>query len=129
MDMETSKDILAVDDNDTILSLIAEVARLNGYQLRTAHSAKEFFDAYQAKTPALMMIDIVMPDMDGLEMIQKLAAADCRVPLVIMSGYDYIDDQGIRLLTKRLNLVKFLRKPFEVDELMELFTDTLQAAH
>jgi len=124
-----SKDILAVDDNEVILSLITEVAKLNGYQLRSAHNAEEFFAAYGEQEPALMMIDIVMPDMDGLEMIQKLAAKNSQVPLVIMSGYEYVDDQGIKLLAKRLNLVKFLRKPFEIDELMELFTNTLEAAH
>jgi DNA-binding NtrC family response regulator len=129
MDMETSRDILAVDDNEIILSLIAEVARVNGYKLRTAHSAAEFFAEYQARKPALMMIDIVMPDMDGLEMIQKLAEDNCQTPLVIMSGYEYVDETGIKLLTKRLNLVKFLRKPFEIEELMELFANALEAAH
>jgi len=129
MDMRTSNDILAVDDNEVILSLIAEVAKLNGYQMRSAHTAEEFFAAYEEREPALMMIDIVMPDMDGLEMIQKLAEKNSQVPLVIMSGYEYVDDQGIKLLAKRLKLVKFLRKPFEIEELMELFANTLESAH
>lgn len=129
MDMRTKNDILAVDDNEVILSLIAEVAKLNGYHMRSAHSAEEFFAAYEEQEPALMMIDIVMPDMDGLEMIQKLAEKNSQVPLVIMSGYEYVDDQGIKLLAKRLKLVKFLRKPFEINELMELFANTLESAH
>lgn len=129
MDMRTNNDILAVDDNEVILSLIAEVAKLNGYHFRSARSAEQFFAAYEEREPALMMIDIVMPDMDGLEMIQKLAEKNSQVPLVIMSGYEYVDDQGIKLLAKRLNLVKFLRKPFEIEELMELFANTLEAAH
>jgi CheY-like chemotaxis protein len=129
MDMETANDILAVDDNEVILSLISEVAQVNGYHLRTAHNAEEFFTAYKQKKPALMMIDVVMPDMDGLEVIQRLAADNCQVPLVIMSGYEYVDDQGIKLLTKKLNLVSFLRKPFDVAELMELFTSSVEHAH
>ena len=129
MDMETANDILAVDDNEVILSLISEVAKVNGYDLRTAHNAEEFFASYEKKKPALMMIDIVMPDMDGLEMIQRLAADDCQIPLVIMSGYEYVDDQGIKLLAKKLNLVSFLRKPFDIAELMELFSNTMEHAH
>lgn len=129
MDMVINRDILAVDDNENILSLIEDVANINGYKIRKAHNAAEFFAAFEEREPALMMIDIVMPDMDGLEVIQKLAATKTRVPLVIMSGYEYVDDQGIRLLAKRLNLVRFLRKPFEVSDLMELFSSALETAH
>ena len=129
MDMRTNNDILAVDDNEVILSLIAEVAKLNGYHFRSARSAEQFFAAYEEREPALMMIDIVMPDMDGLEMIQRLAADDCQIPLVIMSGYEYVDDQGIKLLAKKLNLISFLRKPFDIAELMELFSNTMEHAH
>lgn len=129
MDMKAANDILVVDDNEMILSLISEVATVNGYRVRIAHNAEEFFAAYAQKKPALMMIDIVMPDMDGLEMIQRLAADNCQIPLVIMSGYEYVDDQGIKLLAKKLNLLSFLRKPFDITELMELFTSTVEPAH
>lgn len=129
MDMDTRKDILVVDDNENILKLITEVAHTSGIQVRTASNAEDFFNAYTDKTPGLMMLDIVMPDMDGLEMVQKLTALNSRVPLVIMSGYNYVDDQGIKLLTKQLNLIKFLHKPFDVQELIELFSSTVDTAH
>ncbi|MBD3669697.1 MAG: response regulator [Gammaproteobacteria bacterium] len=124
-----ANDILVVDDNDTILTLVTEVARNSGYSVRTARNAQEFFDAFDEHKPALMLVDIVMPDMDGLELIQKLSEISCKIPLVIMSGYNYVDDKGAKLLTKNLNFTRFLHKPFDVDELEQLFRDSLQAAH
>ncbi|MBD3610213.1 MAG: response regulator [Gammaproteobacteria bacterium] len=122
-------DILVVDDNEMILSLVEEVAELHGYDVRATNNAHDFFSAYDKQEPDIMLVDVVMPEMDGLEVIRRLVQMNSKTPLIIMSGYDYVDSNGISLLAQNLNLLGFLKKPFDVDELIEIMSGSLNQVH
>ncbi|MDH5183804.1 MAG: response regulator [Gammaproteobacteria bacterium] len=119
-------EILLVDDDEGTRSLFSEIAALAGYQIHTASSGAEFFQLYAQRQPDLLILDLVMPNMDGLELMRKLLALDCQLPLLVISGYDYINEDGLELLSHGLNFKGFIKKPFNVVELRKLLTQVIE---
>lgn len=113
-------EILLVDDDEGTRSLFVEIAELADFQIHTASSGDEFFRLYEEKEPDLLILDLVMPNMDGLELMRKLLAKKCQLPLLVISGYDYINEEGLELLSHGLNFKGFIKKPFNVVELRNL---------
>ncbi len=64
--------ILVVDDNDMNLTLIAKILELEGYQVAVARNGTEAIQSVLEKTPDLAVLDVMMPDMDGYVLCQKL---------------------------------------------------------
>jgi len=64
--------VLVVDDNDMNLMLIAKILELEGYQVASARNGREAIQSVVAKMPDLAILDVMMPDMDGYELCQKL---------------------------------------------------------
>lgn len=119
-------EILLVDDDEGTRSLFAEIAELANYPIRTASSGEEFFQQYENQQPDLLILDLVMPNMDGLELMRKLLAMNCQLPLLVISGYDYINEEGLTLLSNGLNFKGFIKKPFNVVELRKLLTEVME---
>jgi two-component system, cell cycle response regulator DivK len=76
--------VLVVDDNPTNLKLIAYLLQAKGYQVRTAIDAESALEEIQVTRPALILMDLQLPGMDGLELTRKLkSAAETRDIVVI----------------------------------------------
>ncbi len=71
MEQKTRK-ILVVDDEDSIISLMTAILSANGYEVIPASNGKEGLDQYKKEQPDLVITDIVMPDMEGIELIRYL---------------------------------------------------------
>lgn len=80
--------ILAVDDDVSILYTLTAIADLAGWQLWTAASGQEALAAYFAHNPDLVIVDCHMPRMDGVTLVTKLRAMDGNVPIVILTVDD-----------------------------------------
>ncbi len=113
--------LLIVDDEQHVCEAIRKVAERLGYSVRIAGTSREFFVTRQTFRPDIVMIDIVMPDVDGVEIIKQLAmdAASCRI--IMMTGYTsgYLDraiDLGRGL---GLTSVTGLVKPLAASDLRE----------
>ena len=122
-------EILLVDDDEGTRSLITDVANLAGHQVLAASSGDEFFQLYASHQPQLLMLDLVMPQMDGLELMRQLLAEKCQLPIFVISGYNYISEEGLELLSNGLNFKGFIKKPFNIVELGELITSTLNSSN
>lgn len=118
-------EILLVDDDEGTRSLFAEIASLSGYQIHTASSGEAFFQLYAKLQPDLLILDLVMPNMDGLELMRKLLSMNCQLPLLVISGYNYINKDGLELLSQGLNFKGFIKKPFNIVELRSLLTELI----
>ncbi len=119
--------LLVVDDQADILEFIATVAEFSGYRVATAQNAERAFSLLREFEPTLIMLDLQMPDMDGVELIRRLAVHGTRAPIVISSGMDSrvlasVEQLG---LTQGLNMIGNMQKPLALPDLEALLASQL----
>jgi DNA-binding response OmpR family regulator len=121
-----SRTILIADDEDDILGLLrVHLARL-GYEVVAAHDGEEALRLAAEHRPALAVLDVSMPKLDGLEVTRRLrAAANGDVPVILLSALVQPADVE-RGLEAGANA--YLRKPFTGDELRERIEELLPAS-
>jgi ActR/RegA family two-component response regulator len=104
----TAKRLLVIDDEADFGTFVGRVARGLGFEVMLTRCAAEFQDAYRQFAPTHILLDVVMPDRDGIEIIGWLAAIGCEGRIFIISGYSprYAEaaksigaSQGLRSLT------------------------------
>jgi two-component system response regulator RpaA len=111
-----SADILVVDDQAEVTLLVAQVLRHEGYQVRTASTGKEALEMISQKAPKLLILDVMMPEMDGWTLCRRLRE-DFRyqnLPILILSSLNKTEQ-----IVKGLNAGAddYICKPFEPKEL------------
>jgi two-component system response regulator MprA len=118
--------ILVVDDDSAIRVLLTTVLRRNGFEVDVARNGEEALEMIVAMSYAVILLDLMMPICDGLEVIQYLDRAGdslpqrCIIVLTAAAGKDLA-----RLDSKRV--FRVLRKPFDLSELMTAVTECLTA--
>jgi DNA-binding response OmpR family regulator len=117
--------ILVVDDERNIRTLFAEELEDMGYEVETAASATEAIEKFRAKAPDLMIVDIRMPDMSGLEMIQVIRQFDDDIPVIICSALHALRDD-FTVWESRISA--FLDKPVDLDDLRKAVRKALREA-
>jgi CheY-like chemotaxis protein len=87
--------VLIVDDNPTNLKLVAYLVRSHGYDVHTAHDAASALDAIRAVQPRVILMDLQLPGIDGLELTRRLKAdpATARIAIVAVTAYAMKGDQ------------------------------------
>lgn len=115
------KKILAVDDEERILGLIAEILLSNGYEVVTAKSGGGAIKKTKKYHPDLIIMDILMPDLDGAETVKILREnpATCNIPILFISGI-LIREEGALETNYKVGGVSYtaLAKPFNTHELL-----------
>ncbi len=113
--------VLVVDDEPDIGELIAAAAENVGMSCTTTTRAADFRKALGAET-AIVMIDLMMPDVDGIELLRQLAAEGCSAALVLISGFDRKVLRAAEELASSLglNAIGRLQKPFRIAEVEAL---------
>ncbi|MFA4964255.1 MAG: response regulator [Thermoleophilia bacterium] len=109
--------ILAVDDEADIRRLVAEALESAGYDVRTAASGDEAVRSAALYIPDLVLLDIMMPDMDGFEVYSRLRErpVDLRSPIIFLTARREISD---KLLGFERGAADYITKPFHVKELL-----------
>src|SRR5919202_3297891 len=84
-----SKRVLVVDDEDAIRDVVAQVLDLEGYEVRTARNGAEALDQVRSYRPNIVLLDLMMPVMNGWEFLEACAQNDlcADTPVVVMSAY------------------------------------------
>ena len=80
--------LIVVDDEPDVAEIVAFAADAVGFAVRTVTNAEAFKQVWAETDPVVAVMDIVMPDGDGMELLRWLADRGCRAPVVLMSGYD-----------------------------------------
>lgn len=80
--------LLVADQEADVVDLVGRVARKVGYSVAGARSGAEFVRLYEAFQPSLIVLELHLPDTDGVELLRSLAARGCAAPIVLMSGVD-----------------------------------------
>lgn len=111
------RNILLVDDNPKNLRLLSEVLNSAGYKVRPANSGQLALDAVQTILPDLILLDIMMPNLDGYQVCRELKANDVTrdIPVIFISAVEEMED---RLKAFELGGVDYILKPFQPEDVL-----------
>src|ERR1022692_2134236 len=107
--------LLVVEDEPNILELLAASLRYAGFEVITAGAGTEAVQAPHRPRPDLLVLDILLPDMDGFDVIRRLRGGGTRIPVVFLTARDSTEDK-IRGLT--LGGDDYVTKPFSLEEVI-----------
>jgi two-component system, OmpR family, response regulator len=107
--------ILAVDDEPSILEVLSMALRFQGFEVETAATGDQALAAAAAFKPQLMVLDIMLPDMEGFEVARRLGARRAEIPIIFLTARDATEDK-IRGLT--IGADDYVTKPFSLEELI-----------
>ena len=107
--------ILVVDDEPSITDLVATVLRYEGFEVRTAATGRKALTTATDFRPHLVVLDIMLPDLDGFEVQRRLAGDGERVPILFLTARDATEDK-VRGLTAGAD--DYVTKPFSLEELV-----------
>jgi two-component system OmpR family response regulator len=107
--------ILVVDDEPNIADVVSMALRFQGFDVETAGTGTDAISAVTSFRPHLIVLDIMLPDMEGFDVAQRLGAQRARVPIIFLTARDATDDK-IRGLT--LGGDDYVTKPFSLEELV-----------
>lgn len=121
--------LLVVDDQPDILDFVGQVAESVGYDVRLANDAKQFREAVHTFRPSLMILDLQMPQTDGIELIRELGAVGTRASILISSGMDQRVLQSAEQLgvAHGLKMAGFLQKPIMLADLEAILGQHLRS--
>lgn len=131
------KRLLIVDDEPKFASFVERVAAKMGYDVEVTHHGSDFKRAYSDSLPDVVVIDMVMPDIDGNELILWLVNQNCAANIIIITGFhpDYAVNARLLAEYKGLKPVTTLGKPISIAKLREVLafehqgSDTSAAIH
>ncbi len=116
--------ILIVDDEDLIRWSLRKKISNWGYQTLEAANAKDAIDMAEKESPDLILLDIRLPDMSGLDVLRTIREKDPRVVVIMMTAYGVLEDAVTAL---RLGAYDFVPKPLNFDELAVTVSNALEA--
>jgi two-component system, OmpR family, response regulator len=114
--------LLLIDDEPALAAFVAKAADMCGFDPVIAEQDQEFRDSFHDQRPHMVVLDLGMPGMDGVELLRFLASEDFRDPVLIISGFDRrVLDSAFRLGTALgLQMVGPLEKPARLEQLEEI---------
>jgi two-component system OmpR family response regulator len=120
--------VLVVDDEDHITELVAMGLGYNGFDVERAATGRAALEAIDKRKPDLIVLDVMLPDLDGFEVTRRLRqneGAGTRVPIIFLTAKDTTADkiQGLRLGSD-----DYVTKPFSIEELIERVKAVLRRA-
>jgi two-component system OmpR family response regulator len=113
----TSSDhrVLVVDDEPNIVEVVAMALRFQGFEVETAATGRQALSAVSRFKPHLMVLDVMLPDMEGFEVAARLGAQRAGVPIIFLTARDATEDK-VRGLTGGGD--DYVTKPFSLEELV-----------
>ncbi|HQG83893.1 MAG TPA: sigma-54 dependent transcriptional regulator [Syntrophales bacterium] len=116
------KTILVVDDEESICQSLRGILSDEGYEVRTAGSGEDALKAIEEDVPDLVLLDIWLPGMDGLEALKIIKAETPQVPVIMMSGHGTIETA---VKATKLGAFDFIEKPISLEKVVLLVNHAL----
>jgi two-component system OmpR family response regulator len=111
----TGERLLLVDDEDNLRSMLEAALRHSGFEVHPAANGRDALDAVPEFKPDLIVLDVMLPDLDGFTVCQRLRSTGDRTPVLFLTARDATEDK-VRGLT--MGGDDYLVKPFSLDELV-----------
>lgn len=118
--MSPDSAILVVDDEPSLLQTVVEILQDEGYDVLVASNGAEALDVLAQRAPALILLDMRMPLMDGWQFAAALRAAGRAIPILVMTAA-----QDAHRWAREIGAVGAVPKPFTVDELLGMVAQHL----
>ena len=115
--------ILIVDDDEVMQETLSDVFRKRGYEVIAAGSGSEAFSVIRRKIIDLILLDMRLPDIDGLEVLKKIKEFDTEILVIIMTAYS---DVQTAVSAMKSGAYDYINKPFELEELKLLIEKGLE---
>ncbi len=114
-----TRKLLVIDDEPDIARFIGQVAEGLGYECRTTTDPEEFRRSYAEFQPDVVILDVVMPEVDGIELIKHLADNACSSRILVISGYAerYLDNTTSLGEAFGLASITSMAKPIDLPKL------------
>jgi len=107
--------VLVVDDEENISFLVASALKLDGCEVRVASTGRDAVDAAEKFSPDAIVLDVMLPDFDGFEVLRRVRNAGCSAPVLFLTARDDTDDK-VRGLKSGGD--DYIVKPFVLEELV-----------
>lgn len=107
--------VRVVDDEPSIQGLFTRMATLGGFTVESHLTARSMLDSLDESRPGCLVLDLILPDATGIEVLQELANRHSKLPVVFVSGMARVSE-AVRAL--KLGSVDFIEKPFEVADML-----------
>ncbi|MBI4687257.1 MAG: response regulator transcription factor [Nitrospirae bacterium] len=116
--------ILIVDDDIGLQSVLSDTVNAEGYSAITAGNGKDALNEFRRHSPDLILLDVKMPGMDGLKVLEKIKDIDKEAIVIMLTGHGDIKD-AVRAI--KLGALDYITKPFEEGALIANINNALQA--
>jgi CheY-like chemotaxis protein len=117
--------ILVIDDDPSVLSLFDQFLESTGYSVALAPDGREGFRSIRKKKPDLIITDIMMPDMDGLEVLMELKNKHPDIPVIAISGGMKIQPVSFLPQAKKFGTRRVFQKPVALADLLKAIQELL----
>ena len=107
--------VLVVDDEVNIAELVSMALRYDGFEVRVAHTGSQAVAVAKELRPDAVVLDIMLPDLDGLEVLRRMRASDPDLPVVFLTARDAVEDRVAGLTAGGDD---YVTKPFSLEELV-----------
>jgi FixJ family two-component response regulator len=114
---QTASTVYIVDDDEAVRDSLRWLLEANSYRVRAYPSAESFLAEYDEQQPGVLIVDVRMPGMSGLELQEQLIARKSTMPVVFITGHG---DIPMAISTMKKGAVDFLEKPFDETALREI---------
>lgn len=119
------KNILIVDDSETNLVLLEAILEDDGYNVAKAYSAKEAIVSLTQSIPHLILLDLLMPNENGFDLLKRLKSNGIfkSIPIIIVTAFA---NQENRIMAKELGAIDVIEKPINIPEFLDKITNALE---
>ena len=108
------KTLLIVEDDSVMRETLAEVFQKKGFSVHQSRTAQEGLDLFRTRKSDLLLLDLKLPDGDGLEVLKEVRVQDDLVPVIVMTAFS---DVKTAIRAMKLGAFDYINKPFELEEL------------
>lgn len=112
--------ILLIDDDRLVRSALSDLLGSGGYVVRPAESGREGISSFIEQTPDLVIADILMPDMDGIEVINKIREISPKQKIIAISGGGRLEQPHLLASVRNLFRIEAVPKPIENGSFLKL---------
>lgn len=116
--------VIVIDDQEHIRTSLVRLLKSACYTVRDFASGKDFFNGPMPETPACLLLDMQMPDITGMEIIEKLASIEVKIPVIFITGFGSIP---ISVQAMKSGAKEFFTKPVCPDKLLAAVAAALES--
>jgi len=113
--MYTKQSILLVDDDEQLCASVGKMFERSGYKVTTAHDGREALDVLSDGNVDLVISDLRMPNMDGIELMEEIRRKKIDTPFIFLTAYGEIESY---MDLMNMGAFEYLNKPLDVKEIL-----------